>query len=482
MSGLIPFTPRETQVVSLLADGLTVRGVEEKLGTKVSLADARAKTGVTSVRALVYVSIADGRIPRPAPVTAEQQPCEVTELIWAGLRFDVHDKQLPGALAPLARASVSHVKAVLDDLTARHQTTYCGLIARGYALGLLSGREGTLAPTRTASAAAPARVARPGPARTGTWGLTGRQGQALALLPLTGTADEAAAQMAVSTGAYRKHLKTISALVGVGSARALVHRALQDGILRPPPLTQHHRPEPDVATVWRGLVLDVPDHDLDVEITAATGLSGGTVRRALAELRADGEADWQLVARGWASGIITPQDGTGRLTLPEAALRLPRRADTAQGAHGSHRPATPRDRLHLLPGTTYHPSPRRGTAAPLPQGLPIGQEFDLVRVVPDVCRQVLAGLPPARWGPVVGRVEARTALLLTAPAVLPDGWRARHGRLWSRGGTVMLPPDDQPAPDGAYWAVSRHAPLWDPARLEDLLNHLPPALAATQHG
>ncbi|MEU0100411.1 hypothetical protein [Streptomyces sp. NPDC006267] len=491
MSGGIAFTPRETELVALLAEGLTISEADERLGTTVSsrhLANAKAKVGVATVRALVYVSFADGRIARPAPVTTGDQLSELEELVWAGLRFDILDSQLPGALSRLARTTRPQVKEVLADLKARHRATYCGLISLGYALGLLSGREGTRLPDADRPVGTPSGPTVPGSSRTGPWKLTGRQSQALALLPVTRSAGEAAAQMRISTATYRNHLKAMCDLVSVNCLRALTHRALQEGILRPPARTEHILPglPSDVATVWRGLVLDVPDRDLQIEIAAASGLKGAAVHAALGELRARGEADWQLVARGWACGVITARDSTERLT-PAGDLMAPdepRSAARGLAPHSPHRRTAPLDRLRLLPhaSVTHAARPRRGKAATIPQDVRLGRDTDLVRVTPEVCRQLLAGLPPAKWGPVVGRVEAAAALLLTAPAVLPDGWRARYGRLWSRGSTVALPPDIHPAPDGTYWAVSRHAPPWDPARLEQLLNHLPPALTAPQHG
>ncbi|MFI1226214.1 MULTISPECIES: hypothetical protein [unclassified Streptomyces] len=482
MSGSISFSSREAELVTLLAEGLTLAQVDERLGTTVSsrhLTNAKAKAGVSTVRALVYVSFAEGRIAPPAPITSEDQLSPLEELVWAGLRFDILDAQLPGALSSIARTTSSQVAGVLSDLRARHRTTYCGLIARGYALGLLSGCEGVRLPGASRPVSTLSGLSVPGLARTGPWNLTGRQSEVLALLPVTRSAGEAAAQMQISTSTYRNHLKTISNLVGVSCLRALTHRALQEGILRPPARTDHIIPglASDLATVWRGLVLDVPDRHLQVEIAAASGLKGTAVLAALGELRAQGEADWQLVARGWATGVITANDPAGRL-VPRGAARK------SSASRGPDRSAQPEDRLRLLPLTsaTRGTRPRKGTAASTVQDVHVGRDLDLVLVDPDVCRQLLAGLPPEQWGPVVGRVEARTAFLVTSPAVLPDGWRARYGRLWSRGSTVALPPDMHPAPDGAYWAVPRHAPRWDPARLEQLLDRLPPALTAAQHG
>ncbi|MFI1530778.1 helix-turn-helix transcriptional regulator [Streptomyces griseus] len=489
MSGNRTFTPREAEMVTLLADGLTISEVDHHLGTTDGfrhLSTAKAKAGVTTVRALVYVSLAEDRIARPAPITTEQQPSEVEELIWAGLRFDIRDGLLSRALARLACTTDAKVRSVLADLRARYRTTHCGLIAQGFALGLLSGREGTSVPRGSAPVAAASDAPGPGPSRTGPWKLTGRQSQALSLLLASRNLSEAAGQMGVKTTTYRKHLKALSEAAGASCLRALTHRALQDGVLRPPPLTEQSLPDltSDLAMVWRGLVLDVPDRDLQIEIAAANGLSGQSVQAALGELRASrGETDCQLVARGWACGVITAQTGAGRLTHAGPPATPPRQQLAAQSRppHGPHRPA---DRLCLLPSAPliHVPRRRKGAAASTAQEVHAGKDMDLVLVTADVCRQLLAGLPPAEWGPVVGRVEAGNALLLIPPARLPDGWRARYGRLWRRGAPVTLPPDVLPAADGAYWAVPRQAPRWDPDRLEHLLHHLPPALAAAPHG
>lgn len=486
-----PFTAREAEMVTLLAEGLTISEVDHHLGITNGfkhLATAKAKLDVTTVRALVYVSLAEDRITRPALVTTERPPSEVEELIWAGLRFDVRDGLLSRALAQLARTTDLQVKGILANLRARHETTYCGLIAQGYGLGLLSGHEGTRVPRRSASAAA-SDTPVPGPSRIGPWKLTRRQHQALALLLASQNLGEAAAQMGVKTGTYRTHLKAVSEAAGASCLRALTHRALQVGILRPPPPAEQILPDltPDLATVWRGLVLDVPDRDLQIEIAAASGLSGQAVQAALGELRASrGETDCQLVARGWACGVITGQTGAGRHTRAGAPATPPGQQIAAQSRppHGAHRPHLPADRLRLRPSTPPIHAPRqRKRAAASARDVHVGRDMDLVLVTADVCRQLLAGLPPVEWGPVVGRVEAGNALLLTPPAILPGEWRARHGRLWRRGSTVRLPPDALPTLDGAYWAVPRQAPPWDPARLEQLLNCLPPALtAAAQHG
>ncbi|MFG3429481.1 hypothetical protein [Streptomyces californicus] len=468
---MIAFTPREAQLVTLLSEGLTVAGVDDRLGTTMAsrhLAGAKAKICVTSVRSLVYVSIAEGRIARPAPAAGDQQLGELEELVWAGLRCDVPDQQLARVLAPLARTTPDRVREVVDELTGRYRTTTWGLIARGYALGLLSGREGTHLPTYVPAATRPQLAV----TRRGPWQLTGRQGQALALLPLTRSDAEAAARAGVGPDTQRRHIRAVRTIAGVRTDRALVHRAYQAGVLRPPPIALHQRPSPEVAAVWRGLVLDVPDRELDIEIAAATGLSGNTVRRILDELRADGESDGQLVARGWAYGVITARDDDGRL---RTSARGPAAGRRPAGA--PRQPAPVFDPLRLLPVT----APAASRSWPQSSGIPsvcrIGRDCDLVRVTPDVCRDLLARLPAARWGPVVGRAESRTALLVAPPAVLPDGWRATSGRLWRRGGSVELPPEDRPTPDGSYWATSPHAPRWDPAHLDDLLNTLPPAAA-----
>ncbi|MFF4859963.1 hypothetical protein ACFY2N_34355 [Streptomyces rubiginosohelvolus] len=483
-----PFSPRQAQGVSLLASGLTPQEIGTQLGIRSGaniLAEAKVKAHVTTNRALVYVSLSRGWIPVPDPgSTGDVSRGELEELVWAGLRIDVRDTQLPGVLAAVARTTPHQVRDILDDLKTRLQLTYCGLITQGYALGILSGREGTSRPRMPEPVAAPRKTARPqsGPARTGPWKLTGRQHEVLALLPASRTLEDAAAQMGLRVDSYRNHLKTISEIAGVCCLRALTHRALQDEALHPPQITAPDQPDlaPAVMTVWRKLVLNVPDAELADEIWAGTGLSDSAVRSALDQLRAQGESDSQLVLRGWAAGVITPQDDSNR---PARARASRRSAPPARRVPPLASPARPRppgphlDRLNLLPASRIPDLKTRRTAGstkpPLGPVVHIGQDIDIVRVLPDVCRRLLAGIPRREWGPVIGRVDAANALLLTRSGVLRSGWRARHGRLWQRGRTITLPPQDRPEAGGAYWAVPSHTALWDPDRLEQLLTDLP---------
>ncbi|WP_274036433.1 helix-turn-helix transcriptional regulator [Streptomyces sp. MMBL 11-1] len=312
-------TPREAESVTLLARGLSVQEIDQELGIVTSsrlIAFAKAKAIVSTQRALVYVSLAREWIPRPPAVLPPAQLSPVEELVWAGLRLDVLDGQLPGALSQLAGTTKVQVTTTLKALVKQQQLNHCGLIRHAYAIGLLSGREGTDVPPL------PSRLAPPPQALTVPW---------------------------------------------------------------------QRCPAPPQS-----------------------GLTGGSARR---------------------SGPPETGDAVGTGTATEAVVSVA-------------------------------------------QAVRTGEDFDVVRVSPEVCGQLLAGLPPGERGPVVCRVESATALLFLPPAVLPDGWRARHGRLWARGATVQLPPDNRPSADGSYWAVPRRAPLWSPDRLEDLLNNLPGPLPA----
>ncbi|WP_435598419.1 hypothetical protein [Streptomyces anulatus] len=486
-----PLTRQQTKAVTLLATGLTVGEIGHELGIRRPaglITEARQKARVTTDRALVYVSLARRWITPPVPDSSGERLGELEELVWAGLRFDVPDSRLPSVLAPVARTTNGQVKDILTDLKERHRLTYCGLITRGYALGVLSGREGTDLPQRAPATAAASRgpagprrpplPPRPGPSRTGPWQLTGRQHEALTLLPACRTTADGAAEMGLTINSYGGHLKKISEIADVHCLRALTHRALQDGLLSPPTAPHPCLPDltPELATVWRCLVLDVPDAELVAEIIAGTGLDGSTVRSALVRLRAQGEADWQLVVRGWAAGVITAQDSSARparRNRPYTSASRP--GPVARPSQTRARPdALQQDRLGLLPAPAGAGSPgpeHRGD--PIGPAVHTGRDLDLVCVTPDVCRRLLAAVPLRECGPVIGRVESGNAWLLTRSGVLRQGWRAQHGRLWQRGATVALPPEHRPAPDGSYWAVSSRAPLWAPERLEQLLNDLP---------
>ncbi|WP_217231266.1 hypothetical protein [Streptomyces anulatus] len=485
MSTELPFTPRETEGVILLSQGLTTREIDHRLEIKTSarlLSDAKHKAGVTTQRALVYVSLARQWIPRPPVREAPAQLSELEELLWAGLRIDVPDARLPGTLSQLARTPKGLVSSILENLKERHQLNYCGLITRAFSTGLLSGREGTHLPQQAGSATSPASTAaatpRPqtGLSRSGRWDLTGRQQSVLALLPTSRSIEEAAGQLGIRPETFRRHLQAIFRAAGVTSLRALTHRALADGLLDPP----EPRPGPgltaEVAAVWRGVVLDVPDAELPAEIAAVSGLPGEKVRMVLQQMRAGGDADWQLVVRGWERGVITAQDA---ITRP--GRRSGRRPSSMRPTSPSvPRPGTLRgDRLLLLAETdsTFTPRAAGRVRVPTGQAVVTGRDVDLVRVDLGSCRQLLAGARAASWGPVIGDVEGNIALLVTRPGVLPARWRARYGRLWRRDAVVYLPPEYGPSPSGAYWAVSCRAPLWPGGFLQQTLNTLPTGAA-----
>ncbi|WP_145503803.1 hypothetical protein [Streptomyces sp. CFMR 7] len=335
-----PFTPRQAQAVALLAQGLTAHEVAGQLGIKNAtklLTDARKNAGVTTNRALVYVTLSRQWLPLPDTGPAARPEGDgLEELVWAGLRYDVLDNHLPGVIAAIARTTPQQVRGILNTLKEQHQLTHCGLLTRGFALGLLSGREGTQPPPQPRSApAAPLRAAVPrsGPARTGPWKLTGRQNKALSLLPESGSIADAAASMGVSTSSYRNHLKTISGIANVCCLRALTHRALQDGLLRAPsPSPAQLELSPDVLTVWRSLVLDVPDSRLPPAIRNHTGLSINTVHGNLRRLRVRYGSDEAAICAGWTLGVITadtptlPADRTPPPPLPAPAPRATPRA------------------------------------------------------------------------------------------------------------------------------------------------------------
>lgn len=366
MSTELPFTPRETEVAILLAEGLSTQEIDHRLGIKSSarlLRNAKHKAGVTTPRSLVYVSLARQWIPRPPVREAPAQLSELEELLWAGLRIDVPDAQLPRALSQLARTSKGRVSSILENLKERHQLNYCGLITRAFAVGLLSGREGTHL-SRSAgsvSAAASTSVAEPrqvtgaqnGPSRSSRWNLTERQQFVLDVLPSSRSIEKAAEQLGIRSKSVRRHLQTISRSVGVTSLRALTHQALANGLLDPPELRPGPEATAEVAAVWRSVVLDVPDAELPAEIAAVSGLPGERVRSVLQQMRAGGEADWQLVVRGWASGVITAQD-----VITRPGRRSGRRPSSMRSTSSSA-PAGPAPLALIPPGMTWRdPFPR----------------------------------------------------------------------------------------------------------------------------
>lgn len=521
MSSDLLLTAREAETVTLLSEGVRPKDMAARLGVTSAntlIRQAKAKAEVATLRALVYVCLAREWIPRPAPLEHPVEVDETTECLWAGLRLDVPEGRLLPVLADLAKTSVRETKDSLAALVDRYGVSRCGLITLGFASGVLSGREGTQ--TSRPSPAAPVVqnetdtvTTRPpaGGRHTGTgpWALTRRQHDALEQLAVSRSFEEAARRLGISTEGFRKHLGRLTRIAGVNNHRALLHEAIRLGQLPcPAGAPAQSALPPDVRSVWAYLVLNVPDDELETEISAVTHLPLLRVKEVLKEMRhSEEEPGWRMVVRGWACGAITGQNRTalptrtsgpaarganpagprlavsaGRRLPVSAGPRLPvsagRRLPVSAGPRlpdsAGPRPAGA-ERLRLVPdGLSWSASgvSRRG-GVPAGTAILTGHDFDLVRVDPDACRRLLAGIPARWWGPVVGHVEANTALLVTAAGALGPGWRTRHGRLWRAGARVHLPPEHRPGPGGMYWAVSCRAPRWSAARLEQFLDDLP---------
>ncbi|MFJ4609589.1 helix-turn-helix domain-containing protein [Streptomyces griseus] len=211
-------TPREAESVTLLARGLSVQEIDRELGIVTSsrlIAFAKAKAVVRTQRALVYVSLAREWIPRPPAVGPPVRLSAVEELIWAGLRFDVLDVQLPRLLSQLAGTTKVQVTTTLRALVEQQQLNHCGLIRHGYAIGLLSGREGTDVPPlpsrHTASPQTMAALRQRRPAHA-------QNGPTVGARPPVPSSETSTVARAPVHRASRTADDTLAALPGIGDA------------------------------------------------------------------------------------------------------------------------------------------------------------------------------------------------------------------------------------------------------------------------
>ncbi|MER5617748.1 hypothetical protein [Streptomyces sp. NPDC002215] len=457
MTATLEFTAQERHAVELLAQGYTpveaarIMGVTSVAGL---VASAMAKVRVRTVRALVYVSQARERIDRPGPPL----PCDVDDfqaLVWAGTRLDMPDAQLAATIAAAAHVPRVRVEIALADLCARLRTNRCGLIRQAFRAGVLSGIEGH------ELGVAPLPAVKP------QWAAKGRP---LAVLKLTASGlgiKECAGRLGITAPTVVRYLRQLMQRAEVLAYRPLIHSAVRAGILKTMP-----RVGPllsaELVAVWRGLVLDVPDGELIDELVRMTGFPRPVVAESLARLRSKGIPDCRLVVLGWECGVITAATRTNPVHRdgPLARRRL-------VAASPSRRPARgwTSDPLNLLPAGSRLSNVTLDASQNLTGVVTTGREFDLVRVSPAVCHEVLDQTRPEQWGPVLGIVSARTAVLITKAGALGPAWRGRHGRLWVPEAQVSLPATDNAAgTDRSYWAVTRHARPWDGDVLRDLLD------------
>ncbi|MFF8916893.1 hypothetical protein ACF08M_27135 [Streptomyces sp. NPDC015032] len=283
------------------------------------------------------------------------------------------------------------------------------------------------------------------------------------------TAAEYAQQVNKGIGTINEHRRACRLWASVATNRTLAHVSIAKHVVIVEPIPGDAVEElPDeVVKVWRHLADDVADRDLVDHIAARTGLSRDEVDTSLSILRSQDESDCALIARGYACGVLTGHETT------QCQFRAVGRQLTPKSRPSPVPAASPQrrtDPLHLLPDAMSHqPSP----SAMLRGDVVTGRVVDVVRVSPNACRAALTALlrtGERSWGPVLGDVEAHTALFLVKPGVLPDRWRTSGGRLWRRGATLRdIPASSVRGGSRLYWALEGRGEYWRPDILADLL-------------
>ncbi|MFE7331565.1 LuxR C-terminal-related transcriptional regulator [Streptomyces sp. NPDC057565] len=443
--------PIRHRVLELLASGLSAEGSVRRTGISKSTVYTHLRAcaqvaGVKAHRALIHEALRAEVLVRPAPVRAPDQS-KALAAVWRGLVLDVPDRHLADAISRQTGLPVRDVKLELERVRSTGMPD-CRLVVAGWQYGFLDEQTTVLAPPEHLSV-----VARAG---AGPMTLHVRERQLLALMAVEGlTVEQAGARMDVTPGTARTYLRDCLLSAKARSVRTLTHKACLQRLLPSGQPEERDVPD-DVRTVWRALALDTPDDRLVRDIASVTGLPQYRVQECLSELRARGLTDCQLIVEGWARQIL---DAQARLTPPRLETRLtaplPRRA--------AHSGRNPEDPLELVPsGHRWEPeSELVADCTGLAGRHLVGDCYDFVRITPEACRTLLERTDEDRWGPVLGLPAARTAVLVTEAG--SDG-PTRHGavgRLWARGGVVRLPePGRRTTPDGAYWAVPAHLPLW----------------------
>lgn len=302
-------TARQREVAEAL-----VAGRAPDAGADQTIIGLQAALGVLTVRAMCFRLLALGMLPAPHPGDAPALD-PLTRTVWGALRWDILDADFVPAVAmglchgrgEGLRLWTRVVEDALDRLTDRHATTRHGLIRIGFAHGVLSGDQSVSSPAHPFPA--------PTPPGVGAWDASPAQRRALAMR----ASGRATAACAVADGttvnAVTGRLSLAKKMAGdVRTHRALIHRALGDGVLQRPPLKRDDTGlSKQERAVWRHFALDVPDNALASRIGTHTGLGMTIVHRCLSTLRRRYRDDCAVVYEGWRYGVLdadTPTDLT----------------------------------------------------------------------------------------------------------------------------------------------------------------------------
>ncbi|MFG3429482.1 helix-turn-helix transcriptional regulator [Streptomyces californicus] len=288
--------PRQREIAEDLLAGRPPDGATDRMITSLLTG-----TGVLTVRALCFRLLALGLVPQPGPLEAPHLD-PLTRAVWEGLRWDIPDVDLATAVASELRhheeavPSAGAVDGALDGLRQRYATTPHGLVRVGFACGILSPGLGTAAPEHGMAIATP-----PG---AGAWDATPAQRRVLAMRA-SGRSNAACARAEGTTvSSITGRLNTVKKMPGVCAPRALIHRALADGVLRQPALQERTIPEQERA-VWQHFATDVPDNALAARIGTHTGLGMNIVDGHMHALRLAYRDDCAVVHEGWRHGVLT---------------------------------------------------------------------------------------------------------------------------------------------------------------------------------
>ncbi|MYT82388.1 hypothetical protein YW3DRAFT_05772 [Streptomyces sp. MnatMP-M77] len=305
----IELTARRRETAEHLVAGGMPDRTESTTAVDRTIDQLLASLGVLTVRAACFRLLALGLLPAPAPAASlDLDP--VTRTVWEALRWDIHDVDLVPTIAaglsthdgPLRTAG--EVNNILDRLAQRYATSRLGLIRAGFAHGVLSADQGVAPPVHGFAAAT-----RPG---AGAWDASPAHRRVLALRASGRDVAACARADGTTVDAVTGRLSAAKRMAGgVRTHRALIHRALCDGVLQSPAVQQDTDSPQQKLAVWRHFALDVPDNALIARIATHTGLGMSVVERFVRDLRIRYRDDCAVIHEGWRYGVLDAGTPTG---------------------------------------------------------------------------------------------------------------------------------------------------------------------------
>ncbi|MFJ2419198.1 hypothetical protein [Streptomyces brevispora] len=274
-----------------------------------------------------------------------------------------------------------------------------------------------------------------------------------------------AADLRISQTKVKRILTEARNAVDVSTNRALVHRALQAGLI-PPSRAQSMDPEvltPLQRDVWGLLPIDETQTSLPAAIASRLNLTAGKIKPVLSAIKRIAGVELPACVRiGYEQGLLADD--------AELVVHLPitRRK---QRPHRSTSALTP------VPAPTRTPRPAlfdllpRELAALGPGHTTILPEVRILTLRLLDAREVLARIAPADAGPAIIDPYARSVRLFLAPSTVGEG-RPRCGTLARPGYRPPLPRSASASGDAPQWLLPPHLPPWDYRLLAPLLGDL----------